>query len=327
MQNTEKKETPTLYKDRNVQVLLSKFLSGKFESLEPVYDPKAGYRYPVVEDIVGDQAQVLPFLNKLYATGILERKLYDKVIFCPKCDSANISVRYCCPFCKSINIQKSALIEHIKCGYMDIEENFLEGDKYVCPKCREPLRKIDVDYRKAGIWCTCDECGKSFDIPVTINFCRNCHTNSTFEECVIRDVYAYKITENIKAESFLNWFAIATIRETLVEKGLTVESPAILKGKSGANHSFDIAAYKGDEPKKMIVLDLATTTEKVVSEQPVIALFAKIFDVSPEKAYLIAIPKLSENGKKMAELYNIDSIEAENQEEAIVSLKKKLGAD
>jgi hypothetical protein len=63
-----------------------------------------------------------------------------------------------------------------------------------------------------------------------------------------------------------------------------------------------------------------------VSEQPVIALFAKIFDVSPERAYLIAIPKLSENGKKMAELYKIRAIEAENQEEAIASLKENLNA-
>jgi hypothetical protein len=83
-------------------------------------------------------------------------------------------------------------------------------------------------------------------------------------------------------------------------------------------------AYRGDAPQKMIVVDLATTTENVVSEQPVIALFAKIFDVSPERAYLIAIPKLSENGKKMAELYKIRAIEAENQEEAIASLKESL---
>jgi hypothetical protein len=61
-----------------------------------------------------------------------------------------------------------------------------------------------------------------------------------------------------------------------------------------------------------------------VTEQPVIALFAKIFDVSPDSAYLIAIPSTSENGKKMAELYNINIIEAKNQKEAINALKDKL---
>jgi len=324
MQKAEKKETLALYRDRNVQILLSKFLSGELEMLEPVYDPKTGYHYPVVEAIVGEASKVEPFLSKLHAAGILEKKLYDKIIFCPKCSSADVSVHYCCPFCKSFNIQKSSLIEHVKCGYMDLEENFLEGDKYVCPKCHEALKKIDVDYKKAGIWCICEDCSKSFDIPVPAHFCRNCHTNSTFEEALIKDVYSYTLTENVKAESFLNWFLVAAIREFLIKGGLTVESPALLKGKSGANHSFDIMAYIGDDPQKMIVVDLATSTEDVVSEQPVIALFAKIFDVSPERAYLIAIPKLSENGKKMAELYKIRAIEAENQEEAIASLKESL---
>jgi hypothetical protein len=74
----------------------------------------------------------------------------------------------------------------------------------------------------------------------------------------------------------------------------------------------------------MIVVDLATSTESVVSEQPVIALFAKIFDVSPEKAFLIAIPRLSDNGKKMAELYSIHAIEAPDQAEALKTLRLYL---
>jgi hypothetical protein len=157
------------------------------------------------------------------------------------------------------------------------------------------------------------------------HFCRDCHSTSTFEEAIIRDVYSYTLNEAVDAESFLGWFLVATVRDFLVKEGLTVDSPALLKGKSGANHSFDIVAYKDGESQKRMVVDLSMAIDDVVSEQPVIALFAKIFDVSPEKAYLIAIPKLSENAKRMAELYNIHAIEAKNQEEAIKVLKGKLG--
>jgi hypothetical protein len=324
MQKADKKETLELYRDRNTQTFLGKFLSDEIKTLEPLYDQQTGYRYPAVEAIVGDASQVEPFLSKLYSAGVLEKKLYDKIIFCPKCGSANVSFRYCCPFCKSFDIQKSSLIEHVKCGYMDIEANFREGDKYVCPKCHEELRKIDVDYRKAGIWCKCGDCHKSFDIPVSEHFCRSCHANSTFEEALIKDVYSYTLKESVREEASLRLFLVAPIRDFLIEEGLTVESPAFLKGKSGANYSFDIVAYKGDESQKAIVVDLAKSTEDIVSEQPVIALFAKIFDVSPERAFLIAIPKLSENGKKMAELYNIQAIEAKNQTEAIRVLKGYL---
>jgi hypothetical protein len=321
MQKAEKKHE--LYRDRNVQMLLSKFLSGEIETLEPVYAPEVGYSYPVVEDIVGDASQAEGFLKKLYEAEVLEKELYDKIIFCPNCGSANVSTRYCCPFCKSFDIQKSSLVEHVKCGYMDLEDKFYKGDKYVCPKCNEEMRRADVDYRKAGIWCACRECKKSFDTPVPMHFCRNCGETSTFEEVIIKDVYAYTLKANITAESSVNLFLVSAIREFLMKERLKVESPGLLKGKSGANHSFDIVAYEADK-SQAIVVDLAMSTETVVSEQPVIALFAKIFDVSPEKSYLIAIPKLSENGKKMAELYKILAIEAKNQEEAVASLEASL---
>ena len=58
-----------------------------------------------------------------------------------------------------------------------------------------------------------------------------------------------------------------------------------------------------------------------------IALFAKIYDVSPDNAYLIAVPKVSENGKKMAELYNIKIIEAKNQKDLVKALKEQLPRD
>ncbi|MGC9345551.1 MAG: hypothetical protein ACP5ER_02000, partial [Candidatus Bathyarchaeales archaeon] len=164
---------------------------------------------------------------------------------------------------------------------MDVEENFRKGSKLVCPKCHEELRKLDVDYRQAGIWCTCKDCGKNFDIPITEHFCRDCHTNSTFEDAVIKDVYAYNLKEEVREEAAVGWVVIAPIREFLQEKGFEVESPAFLKGKSGANHMFDIVAYKGDVTRKVTVIDLASSTENVVPEQPVIALFAKMFDVSP----------------------------------------------
>ncbi len=326
MQNGKKKETHELYRDHNVQMLLSKLLSGEIEKLEPVYNSDVGYRYPLVEDIVGDVSQVEDFLNKLSEAEILEKELHDKIIFCPKCSSAKVATRYCCPFCKSFDIQKSSLVEHVKCGYMDIEEKFYKGDKYVCPKCNEELEKIDIDYRKAGIWCTCRECKKSFDVPVPTHFCRNCGETSTFEEVIIKDVYAYTLKANVTAESSINLFVISAIRDFLMNERLKVESPGLLKGKSGANHSFDIVAYEADKLQKAIVLDLAMSTGTAVSEQPVIALFAKIFDVAPEKSYLIAIPKLSENGKKMAELYKILAIEAKNQKEVVASLEASLKA-
>jgi len=327
MLKSDKFERLELYKDSNTQVFLNKFLNGEIIELEPIYDPKIGYHYPPVEAIVGNASNAEAFLNKLYEAGILERRLYDKIIYCPKCGSANISIRYCCPYCKSFDIQRSALIEHVKCGYMDVEENFKKGSKLICPKCHEELKKPDVDYRRAGTWCTCRDCKKSFDIPVVRHFCRDCHASFTFEDAVIKDVYVYSLKEEAKEEAARGWVIIGPIRDFLIESGFKVESPAFLKGKSGANHMFDIVAYEGKTTRKTSVIDVAMSAENTVSEQPIIALFAKIFDVSPDYVYLIAIPKINDNGKKMAELYNIRVLEVKNQKEAIKALKEALAKE
>lgn len=322
MAESEKKPVTSINGDYNVQALISKFVDGQITILEPTYSSKTGYHYPIVEELLEDKIKVEPFLAKLTELGILEKKIFDKTITCPQCHSHNINFRYCCPFCKSFHIQKSSLIEHIKCGYMDLETKFQKNGELVCPKCNQELKKLDGDYRKAGVWCACKDCNKSFDIPVPEHFCKDCHEVSTFEEAIISDVYAYTLKANIKADSSLNWYLSTAVSKLLTKQGLRVETSATVKGKSGANHNFDIVAYENEGSKKTVI-DVATA-ETTVSEQPIIALFAKVFDVSPEKAFLIAVPKLNDNAKKMAELYNIKAVEAKNPDEAVAALKQKM---
>lgn len=313
-----------IYKDHRVQLLLSKFVSGELSNLTPVYDPKRGYRYPVAEKIVGDPAATNGFLNHLFDVGILERELYDKIIYCPTCDKANVSTHYCCPHCKSFNIRKSALVEHVPCGYIDAEEKFLKKGNLECPKCGKKLSKPDVDYRKAGVWCTCNECGKSFDIPVTFHFCRDCSQNFSFEDALYKNVYLYKISAQAMREAAVGPILVAPIRELLEEDGFDVETPGFLKGRSGASHMFDIMASRGGISRNVTVIDLATTTDDVVTEQSVIGMFAKVYDVSPDNACLIVIPKISDDGKRLAALYKIKVIEAKSRKEAVERLKTCL---
>jgi transcription elongation factor Elf1 len=321
MPKASKKELLKLYKDHKVQLLISKFVSDELGTLNPIYDPKQGFRYPIVDEIVGDSSSTNEFLQKLFEGGVLERKLYDKIVYCPSCNSANISIHYTCPHCKSFDVKKSALIEHIKCGYIDTEDRFQKYGELVCPRCNKELTNPDLDYHKAGVWCTCNQCGKSFDIPVPAHFCRECHENFTFDEALYKDVYSYSLTPEAAKEATLGCILTVPIIEFLEDLGFEVESPGFLNGKSGTRHMFDLTAVSAGKKKNTTVIDFATSTDDVVSEHSVIAMFAKIFDATPDRACLVAIPKMSENGRKLASLYKIDLIEAKNQSAAIDSLK------
>jgi len=324
MSKGSKTDKSEVYKDRRTQLLLSRFVSGELTELTPLYDPKHGYRYPIAEKIVGEPATTNEFLRTLSDAGVLNRELYDKTIYCPNCNSANASVHYCCPYCRSFNIRKSALVEHVPCGYIDVEEKFRKEGKLVCPKCRKELSKPDVDYRKAGVWCTCNDCSKSFDIPVPLHFCRDCHQNFPFEDALYKDAYLYKLSDETMKEASLGLILIAPIRALLEKHGFDVEAPGFLKGKSGTRHMFDIIASRDEVPQGVTVIDLATATEGAVSEQSVIGMFAKVYDVLPDQAYLVAVPKMSADGKRLATLYDIELIEAKGQKEALEHLKATL---
>ncbi len=317
MSKVSKDERVKLYKDHNVQLFMSKIVSGELNKLEPVYDCERGYRYPVVEAIVSGPSNADEFLENLFAAGVVKREVCDKIIYCPFCSSANISIHYCCPHCRSFKIEKSALIEHIQCGYIETEEHFRKNKELVCPRCHRELTRPDVDYHKAGVWCACDGCGKNFDIPVPSHFCRECRKSFTFEEALYKDVYTYSLTTEALKEATAGWIMIAPIKDFLQNRGFEVESPSFLKGKSGTRHMFDITASPTGMERNITVIDLATSTEEIVSEQPVIAMFAKIYDVSPDKACLIAMPKMSENGKRLASLYKIELVEGKDQKEVI----------
>jgi len=324
MPKASKKELLKLYKDHKVQLIISKFVSDELDTLNPIYDPKQGFRYPIVDEIVGDSSSTNEFLQKLFEGGVLERKLYDKIVYCPSCSSANISIHYTCPHCKSFDVKKSALIEHIKCGYIDTEDHFQKYGALVCPRCNKELTNPDLDYHKAGVWCTCNQCGKSFDIPVPAHFCRECHENFTFDEALYKDVYSYSLTSEAAKEATLGCILTVPIIEFLEDLGFEVESPGFLNGKSGTRHMFDLTAVSAGKKKNTTVIDFATSTDDVVSEHSVIAMFAKIFDATPDKACLVAIPKMSENGRKLASLYKIDLVEAKNQSMAIEALKDSV---
>jgi hypothetical protein len=65
MPKPSKKELVKLCKDHNVQLLLNKFVSDELETLSPVFDLGKGFRYPIVDEIVGE-SNTDNFLSSLY---------------------------------------------------------------------------------------------------------------------------------------------------------------------------------------------------------------------------------------------------------------------
>jgi transposase-like protein len=324
---TENSEMLKLYREHDVILLLNRLVSEGTDEIKPVLDPAHGFRYPEVEKLIGGTTtDAVNLIEKLANAGILEKKFFDKIIYCPSCKSANIAYRYVCPICRDAHIDLKALFEHIPCGYTDIEDRFKQDDKLVCPRCHVELKKLGVNYKRVRSGFECMACKKRFDDPLTISTCRNCGTTFTIKEADFADVHSYVLSANAKAELQKGMLFLTRIRGYLEKEGYSVEIPGYLEGASGATHRFDMVASDTKLPiKNALVIDVALS-DTIVEEHPVISLFAKNFDTGTSPSIMVAVPKLSESGKKLAELYKINVIEATDMNEAVTKLYKIIKA-
>lgn len=316
------KERLSLYQDPAVQLLLSKFLRAEIVELVPDFDLGHTVRYREVEDVVeGDSEAAKQLVEKLWDTGIFKRKFHEKIIVCPSCLSANITSDYVCPNCNSIDIERKTLLEHTMCGTIDGIDSFLVAGGLLCPKCNKELIEAGADYQKLGSWFECSQCNQRSDMPSPIHRCRNCGHIFTIKDAGFVTIYAYRLSAEAEDEFKRSYLIMKPIGEVLEDFQYRVEMPSQIAGRSGALHRFDVVATKGSET---VVLDLMAS-DKEIDEVPVASMYASIFDVAPSQSILVAIPGLTDKGKKLALLYRITVIEATDSQNAADQLKEKFG--
>ncbi len=317
------KDRLSLYQDPSVQLLLSKFVKGEIVELVPTFDLGESARYPEVEEIVeGDPKAAKQFVEKLWDAGIFKRKFHEKIIICPACFSPNVSNDYVCPNCNSIDIERKALLEHPACGNIDSVDNFLVEGGLLCPKCNRELVEAGIDYQKLGAWFQCSQCGKRSDMPTPIHRCRSCGHIFSVRDTGFVNLYAYRLSSEAEEEFKRSYLVMKPIGTVLEDFQFKVEMPGQIAGRSGALHRFDAVATKGSS--ELLVLDLIAS-DKQIDEVPVASMYAKVFDVGPSQTVLVAIPGLTEKAKRLAALYRISAIEADDSQMAAEQLKEKFG--
>jgi len=315
-----------LYGDAAARSLIERILSGNAGELTPIPDSSGEPFYlEAVEAVGGDRVRAEALIDDLTGAGILERRFLEMWVGCPGCGSKNVSILYQCPSCGSLNIYRRRLYEHVTCGTLDSLEHFRKGSVLACPKCGKPLKEGSPEFREVGSWFECRSCKARFDEPKPMQRCRRCGLKFWVKDVELHPVYALKLTEEARDEYNRGFTLLNPIRIKLEHLGYKVEMPGILTGSSGATHRFDLVASKSDEinPGEAVVVD-AVASKDELDEAPIASMFAKIFDVKPKDAILIAIPRLKEEGRKLAQLYKIKTIEAEEVKEAAEQMEAYL---
>ncbi|MDD1776421.1 MAG: hypothetical protein LUP94_03600, partial [Candidatus Methanomethylicus sp.] len=118
-------------------------------------------------------------------------------------------------------------------------------------------------------------------------------------------------------------FVLRPLIAVISDVGLTPSSPGIITGKSGYQHTF--SAVGTDKSGKFYAFDVAVSNA-LIEESVVLNMFAKILDTKPEMSYLVCMPGINENGKKIAAVYDIKLVEGKSMEEIMKALKEVLAS-
>jgi ssDNA-binding Zn-finger/Zn-ribbon topoisomerase 1 len=287
---------------------------GEEKEIIPVYTPSIGFVYQVRSSKSsnnGTDQISKDCLENLVHLDLIQKSFFDSVSSCPNCKSTIMTLHNRCPKCKSHNVNKTSLTEHIPCGYID------QRDKYIndrCPKCGNPL--IDGQYRNMGRWYICQECSEKFENPEFDLVCRVCKKNFAIKEALATDIPKYSLNLNRLKEIRQNVASLEDIRLLLTDLGFNIEIPGLIVGeKSGMQHHFSLMAKKQITSGQEIVIALDhVVSELEVQTSPLILYLYKTSEIKVDIPIFVAIPQLSETAKKIAQGHDILLIEGSTQQ-------------
>lgn len=299
--------------------LIREMLAGNVSEVKPTIDliTSLGYAYPEVESLLGvDTEKAIAILEFLADKDILERYTYEKFPSCPHCQSPRLKYGLGCPKCGTGNIGRGRILEHFACRNNSLEDEYLCGAKYVCPKCKQELKFLGTDYQSLGINYKCFECG-TVSKEATFNWqCLQCSQYIPEGETVQKILNFYRFNEAKRRwlqfeldekERFMNF---------LRSQGYEVIENAMLNttSKSGAEHMLDIVARRDDGLISYIIgvgILIGNSGQEVGLTQ-VFSYDQKVYDLGIHDKVLIALPRLSNEARQFARQQRIKVIEEED---------------
>jgi len=193
--------------------------------IEPEYNMSSqnGYGYKIAADFFEKKdGSELEDLKYIAEKQVFKKDFFDKILLCPYCFHHDINVRETCPSNHSADITVAEMIHHYQCGYVGTEAEYMEGIKYVCPKCRKELKHIGVDYDKPGRTYVCNSTGEKFTEPDIYCQCRSCKKFFEADDAVRQDIYTFAVMDRINEVATQGRFTEMNLELELIDQDVDV---------------------------------------------------------------------------------------------------------
>ena len=320
--------------DSKAMELVKEILVGKTSEIRPTINlaTKDGFAYPEAESLLESTTkETVTTLEFLANEDILERHFHQNIFFCPRCQSPNLKPGLGCPKCGSGNIARGRVLEHFACCNNSLEDDYVDGGKYICPKCKLELKFLGTDYQSLGINYKCRQCGGISKEATASWECLQCSFFFSGSEAKETILYSYRLNEKRKRRLVFELSERPLFVDFLKNQGYEVVESAQVNGttKSGAKHFIDILAQRNDGliTYTLGIGILVDSQGQEVSLAEVFAFDNKVYDLGIHDKVLLVMPKLDPEAGRFARQQRIKVIE-ENDLETLLnspppSTKKK----
>ena len=166
-------------------------------TLRPVPCPAVtlGHAYPRLEDRFGiDSSDAIRALEDMADFGVLRRALSNRVHVCPHCRRWTINFRETCPMCASLDVEVEGMIHHFACSYVGLDSEYRSGAELICPKCKNRLTHIGLDYERPRQTYVCHACAQIFEEPTITSQCLDCRWEGMSGDVLAWPVYEYELS-------------------------------------------------------------------------------------------------------------------------------------
>ena len=297
--------------------LVAEMLTSGIVDIRPQLDftTELGFTYPYAERILKAKGEaVLSVLEFLADKDILRRGFFDRFFRCPSCQSVNLRPSMHCSKCGSANIIRGRVLEHSICKHVGVEDDFLSGGRYICPKCKVEMRTVGVDYQSLGLLRKCRDCEEMFNVPVIKWRCLKCSSLSTEDKVKEVNIHSYSLDEGKKSRLEFEIKPKSQLIEFLKRRGYEIVENATMKGRSGAEHKLDMLATRDDGiVTHNIAIGVEVAGERIGLER-IFSFDDKTYDIGIHDKILIVIPNLEREAETFARQQRIKVLEVKDLE-------------
>jgi len=278
-------------------------------TIKPFVDYNEGRLFYPILSKVGEVQDNIAYLDALVSDGILEKKIYEKLIVCPlHPDTFSSSIRLYCPKCHSMGVEKLNLFEHKKCGYITESSNFdfTSNANSVCPSCKKLIKNFEKEIRVPAMWYQCNDCSEKFDNAVIKIHCRKHEHDFDINSGQFITTFSYKL-KNSQSSINSDTSQIKDELLTLLEGfNFTAKLNVSIKGKSSNVHEIPI--YGKSKTTNESILIFIKNHPDGIDQSDMNSILVPKLDINPTNTLLVTISDINESVSNLAKHYDIHLI-------------------